>query len=113
MTSAARIGSVASRFPRCQISVSIPCYQRCSRSIATHTYSHHASALSVLPTNVDVSSAEYKENAHQMGEVVAKMRKLHQKIEEGGPPKAREKHIARGKMLPREYGFGIEATSSR
>jgi len=37
-----------------------------------------------------------------MGEAMARMRELHQKIEEGGPARAREKHVARGKMLPRE-----------
>jgi len=37
-----------------------------------------------------------------MGEAMARMRELHQKIEGGGPARAREKHIARGKMLPRE-----------
>ena len=30
------------------------------------------------------------------------MQALHKKIEAGGPAKAREKHIARGKMLPRD-----------
>lgn len=78
-------------------------WQRQSRSIATHTFSHHASALSVLPTNVDTSLAEFKENAAQFGELLASMRELHQKIEQGGAQKAREKHVARGKMLPREY----------
>ena len=39
-----------------------------------------------------------------MGEVMARMERLHQKIEEGGPVKAKEKHLARGKMLIREYG---------
>ena len=38
-----------------------------------------------------------------MGELEARMRELHQKIESGGSVKARDKHIARGKMLPREY----------
>lgn len=38
-----------------------------------------------------------------MGEVMARMQELHKKIEGGGSAKAREKHIARGKMLPREY----------
>ena len=73
------------------------------RSIASYTYGHHASAISVLPTNVDVSSPRYKQNAQQMGEVMTRMNELHAKIEAGGPQKARDKHIARGKMLPREY----------
>lgn len=37
-----------------------------------------------------------------MGEVMAKLEELTKKIHEGGPPKAREKHIARKKMLPRD-----------
>jgi 3-methylcrotonyl-CoA carboxylase beta subunit len=65
--------------------------------------SHHASAISILPTKVETSSSEYKSNASQFGEVMAQMQVLHEKIHEGGPAKAREKHLARGKMLPREY----------
>ena len=38
-----------------------------------------------------------------MGEVMARMQELHKKIQEGGSAKAKEKHVARGKMLPREY----------
>lgn len=88
-----------------QFSRANPVYQlqKQSRQIATHTFSHHASALSVLPTNVDPSSAEFKENAAQFGELLAIMRELHQKIEHGGSQEARERHVARGKMLPREY----------
>ncbi|MCJ1298453.1 Methylcrotonoyl-CoA carboxylase beta chain, mitochondrial [Hypocenomyce scalaris] len=76
--------------------------QQRERSIATHTHAHHASAISILPTNVDPSATDYKENARQMGEVMAKMNELHAKIERGGPEKARQKHVARGKMLPRD-----------
>ena len=36
-----------------------------------------------------------------------KMTELHARIEVGGPLKARDKHIARGKMLPREYELKI------
>jgi 3-methylcrotonyl-CoA carboxylase beta subunit len=37
-----------------------------------------------------------------MGEVMARLEALTQKIRQGGPPKTREKHIARKKMLPRD-----------
>ena len=73
-----------------------------SRGIATHPYNHHASLISVLSTTVDKSSADYKENAAQMAEVMTRTTGLHEKIQKGGSAKAREKHIARGKMLPRE-----------
>ncbi|OJD11972.1 hypothetical protein AJ78_07373 [Emergomyces pasteurianus Ep9510] len=73
-----------------------------TRSIANYTHAHQASAISVLPTTVDTSSADFKENASQMDELLAKMAELHSTIAKGGPPKAKEKHIARGKMLPRD-----------
>lgn len=79
-----------------------PSLRTTSRSVATHCPPHQANAISVLPTLVDQSSEEYKENAKQMGEVVAKLEQLTKKIHQGGPPKAREKHIARKKMLPRD-----------
>ena len=72
------------------------------RLIATHSYSHHATALSVLPSNVDTGSTEYKDNARAFGEVTARMQELHNLAEQGGPLKSRDKHIAKGKMLPRE-----------
>lgn len=73
-----------------------------SRSVATYTPPNQANAISVLPTLVDPSSSEYKENARQMGEVMSKLEELTKKIHLGGPPKAREKHVARKKMLPRD-----------
>lgn len=76
--------------------------QNTSRSIASYTHPHHASALSVLPTTVDTSSPEYRENSQQMQELLDKMGNLHHTISEGGSQKARDKHLARGKMLPRD-----------
>ena len=76
---------------------------QCIRSVATHTHTHHASAISILPTAVDTSSPDFRENKQQMDELMARMTELHAKIAQGGPQKARDKHIARGKMLPREY----------
>ena len=98
MRSPTYLGSTLSRcrLPTCQL-------RRQTREIAAHAYKHHATALSILPTNVDKSSKQYQENARQMGEVMAQMQELHKKIQGGGSAKAKEKHIARGKMLPREY----------
>ncbi|OQD66212.1 hypothetical protein PENPOL_c005G04017 [Penicillium polonicum] len=73
-----------------------------SRTVASYTHPHHASALSVLPTAVDTSSQEYRENSEQMQELLDRMNSLHTTIARGGNDKAREKHIARGKMLPRD-----------
>ncbi|THC90257.1 hypothetical protein EYZ11_010284 [Aspergillus tanneri] len=72
------------------------------RSVASYTHPHHASAISVLPSVVDTSSPDFKENARQMTELVDRMASLHTSISQGGPQKAKDKHIARGKMLPRD-----------
>lgn len=77
------------------------------RGAATFVPPHQANAISVLPTNVDPSSPEYQENAKQMGEVISRLETLTKKVRQGGPPKARDKHIARNKMLPRDRVTGL------
>lgn len=73
-----------------------------SRAVANLTPPHQAAAISRLQTNVDPSSDEYKENQEHMSAVMSRMQELSQKIQRGGPEKAREKHLARKKMLPRD-----------
>jgi 3-methylcrotonyl-CoA carboxylase beta subunit len=72
------------------------------RTIANYTHPNQASAISVLPSIVDKSSQEFQENERQMNDVIARMAELHEKVAQGGPQKAKDKHIARGKMLPRD-----------
>ncbi|KAI9788733.1 MAG: Methylcrotonoyl-CoA carboxylase beta chain, mitochondrial [Peltula sp. TS41687] len=72
------------------------------RSIATHTHAHQAAAISIIPSRVDKSSDEYQENEKQMADAVSKFNDLHTRIAKGGSQSAREKHVARGKMLPRD-----------
>lgn len=74
-----------------------------ARHIATHTHPEQAAAISIIRTSVDTSSEEFKENSRQMGELTRNMAELHAQIAQGGTQKARDKHVARGKMLPREY----------
>src|SRR5688500_6658382 len=73
-----------------------------TRSVATFTPASQASAISVLQTNVDTSSEEFKENERQMAEAMARLKGLTRKSQLGGSVKAREKHLARKKMLPRD-----------
>jgi 3-methylcrotonyl-CoA carboxylase beta subunit len=94
--------AISCRFAKAPSKIKLQLPRCTSRGIATYTSPHQANAISVLPTAVDPSSAEYQENAKQMGEVMARLESLTQKIRQGGPPGAREKHIARKKMLPRD-----------
>ncbi|KAL8733203.1 MAG: hypothetical protein Q9166_002220 [cf. Caloplaca sp. 2 TL-2023] len=82
------------------ITTKYPCVLH--RPIATHTYSHHAKQLSILPTAVDSSSPTFRQNASDFNVLMFQMQDLHHKIEKGGTEKARERHLAKGKMLVRD-----------
>ncbi|KAL2884028.1 Methylcrotonoyl-CoA carboxylase beta chain, mitochondrial [Colletotrichum sp. CLE4] len=79
-----------------------PRLPRSASTVATFTPPHQASAISRIQTNVDPTSEEYKENEKHMGDVMKKMQDLTRKVHLGGSAKAREKHLARKKMLPRD-----------
>ncbi|KAK0729832.1 carboxyl transferase domain-containing protein [Lasiosphaeris hirsuta] len=72
------------------------------RSAATFTSPHHAAAISVIKSNVDTTSDEFRENKRLMGEAMTRLETLTRRAHQGGPPKAREKHLTRKKMLPRD-----------
>ncbi|KXX80886.1 putative methylcrotonoyl-CoA carboxylase beta chain, mitochondrial [Madurella mycetomatis] len=80
----------------------LTCSATTRRSVATFNAPHHAAAISVIKSNVDSSSDEFKENERLMGEAMARLEELTRKVQQGGPAKAREKHLARKKMLPRD-----------
>jgi 3-methylcrotonyl-CoA carboxylase beta subunit len=94
LSSAPRPAALQSRSPS-------TAYQS-SRTAATFTHSHHAEAVSIIPTAVDTSSADFKENKRQMDEATDNLINLHTKIALGGPQRARDKHLQRKKMLVRD-----------
>ena len=55
-----------------------------------------------IESKVDTQSSEYRQNLEQMNRVVAEYRERLAKVREGGPPKARELHASRGKLLVRQ-----------
>lgn len=73
-----------------------------TRSVASYTHPHHASAISILSSSVDKTSSDFRENAKQMQQLTETMTNLHTTIAQGGPQKAKDKHVSRGKMLPRD-----------
>src|SRR5271169_636192 len=58
--------------------------------------------MSVLKTKIQVRSEEFKTNSAAMAALVADLRAKVAVAELGGGDAAREKHAARGKLLPRE-----------
>ncbi|CAD6501809.1 BgTH12-02055 [Blumeria graminis f. sp. triticale] len=69
---------------------------------ATYCPSHHSTALSVLKSSVETSSEDFQQNERQMCEAIMNIENLITKIQIGGSLKAREKHLARNKLLPRD-----------
>ncbi|UJJ57957.1 MULTISPECIES: carboxyl transferase domain-containing protein [Rhodanobacter] len=58
--------------------------------------------MSVIASQVDPRSAEFQASSRQLRAVVDDLQRELVRSAEGGGAKAREKHVARGKLLPRE-----------
>src|ERR671912_2271668 len=56
----------------------------------------------ILSNSVNKDSEEFRANAARMERLVAQLAELKAQAAGGGPAKARERHAARGKLLPRE-----------
>jgi 3-methylcrotonyl-CoA carboxylase beta subunit len=60
------------------------------------------SAMSTLKTNLNARSAEFRASAQAMSALVDDLRAKIDQVAAGGGEAARAKHVARGKLLPRE-----------
>ncbi len=58
--------------------------------------------MTVIRSAIDPTSGEFRANADWMAGLVADLRERVAEIAEGGGKAARDKHLARGKLLPRE-----------
>ena len=58
--------------------------------------------MPVLKSQLNPRSADFQNNVAAMQTVVDDLRQTAAKIALGGPEAARQKHLARGKLLPRE-----------
>jgi 3-methylcrotonyl-CoA carboxylase beta subunit len=57
--------------------------------------------LARLASSIDSAAPEFRANARAMGALVAELKARRGTAALGGPPRARERHLARGKLLPR------------
>ncbi|KAF4547410.1 Hypothetical protein D9617_43g040260 [Elsinoe fawcettii] len=72
------------------------------RGEATYTSPFQAAQVSILQSAVDKSSKQFEENEKAMKDLCHRFEFLHKEAAMGGPEKAREKHVQRGKMLVRD-----------
>src|SRR5688572_13218575 len=63
--------------------------------------------MTVIPSTLDASSSQSRENAAAMTELVVELRRKLAKVREGGPQRARDRHLAAGKLLPRQRVEGL------
>jgi 3-methylcrotonyl-CoA carboxylase beta subunit len=59
-------------------------------------------ALAILTSSIDQGSAEFRTNAERMHALVAELAARRAEAAQGGSQKARERHVGRGKLLPRD-----------
>ncbi|POS81322.1 propionyl-CoA carboxylase beta chain [Diaporthe helianthi] len=112
--------ALARSLPRTQLQIhpthprpGLPCQRRpavpilptgngSKRALATFTPPYQSQAISTIQSAIDTSSNEFKENQLAMQEATARLAELTRKVQQGGPQNARDKHLARKKMLPRD-----------
>jgi 3-methylcrotonyl-CoA carboxylase beta subunit len=58
--------------------------------------------VAVINSNINAASSEFRANRTAMRALVAELEQRRAAAAEGGPARARERHLARGKLLPRE-----------
>ncbi|MFN3687907.1 carboxyl transferase domain-containing protein [Salinarimonas sp.] len=58
--------------------------------------------MPVIASQIDLSAPQAQENRAAWAELSADLAARRAQVAEGGPAKARERHLARGKLLPRE-----------
>ena len=58
--------------------------------------------MAILDSPADTASIEFRTNAAAMRALVGELKQRRAEAAEGGPKRARERHVSRGKLLPRE-----------
>src|SRR5262249_26725631 len=63
--------------------------------------------MAILDAPADTRSLEFRANAVQMRELAAELDRRRAEAALGGPVSARERHTARGKLLPRDRALRL------
>jgi 3-methylcrotonyl-CoA carboxylase beta subunit len=58
--------------------------------------------MAIIPSSLDASSTQARDNSAAMTDLVTELRQKLAKVREGGPQRARDRHLAAGKLLPRQ-----------
>src|SRR4051812_36119117 len=58
--------------------------------------------MAILTSRIDAAATEFQVNAARMRELVTELQQRRNEAAAGGPARARERHLGRGKLLPRD-----------
>ena len=58
--------------------------------------------MPIIASTIDTASREFQANQAAMRALIAELEEHRATAAEGGPPRARERHLSRGKLLPRD-----------
>ena len=58
--------------------------------------------MAILASSVDKNAVEFRANAERMRELMSQLQARRAEAALGGPERARERHVSRGKLLPRD-----------
>src|ERR1700741_4654377 len=58
--------------------------------------------MTILASRIDTAAPEFRANAQRMRALVAELEQRRAEAAAGGPDRARERHLARGKLRPRD-----------
>ena len=63
--------------------------------------------MAVLTSNINTRDARFKDNEQAMGKLVDALQVERDKAALGGDQRSRDRHISRGKLLPRDRAYGL------
>src|SRR5581483_10137998 len=82
--------------------INAPFIRHCVRGSRGAGFARGRALVSILKSSIDSNSAEFRANAQAIRALTAELQARRVEAAAGGPQRARERHVARGKLLPRE-----------
>jgi 3-methylcrotonyl-CoA carboxylase beta subunit len=80
---------------------------RCGGRALARAEPRRIGPMPIIKSAIVKDSAEFEANAARMADLVALLKQRRQEAAVGGPEKARERHVKRGKLLPRERVYSL------
>jgi 3-methylcrotonyl-CoA carboxylase beta subunit len=74
----------------------------CKQFLTSRSFFEVRDIVAVITSSIDTAGNEFRTNRAAMRALVEELKQTRAKAAEGGPARARERHLARGKLLPRD-----------